>query len=254
MTEPNADRMEWVRRMVAPVADTAADLIGLALYGSRARGDAGDASGYDFVAVCGADPDLAALEERLTEALGRPAEVTDQEWMGDRMRSRIKADLRQVWGEPVDWPDVEAMSSEDASRDFVAESLEVICDSAGDAEEAASLLDPGSGLADMFAAEVVSSVTEVCRSVQDLRRCDPGLFDSRFSRFAPDVLSVLSDTERPCDSCGGPDLARCMDFVAGPLRGVAEQARIALDEMDADRGPGKNRDPERTSTKTLRCV
>lgn len=75
----------------------AAGIVGLSLFGSVARGEAGDNSDIDLAvafdpAACIDLVGLAGLERRLAERLGRPVELLPEPVENPRLRANVERD------------------------------------------------------------------------------------------------------------------------------------------------------------------
>lgn len=67
------------------------------MYGSVARGEAGQDSDVDVLVEFDQTPDLfelAALQERLAEILGRPVDLATPQGLKPRLRDRILHEVR----------------------------------------------------------------------------------------------------------------------------------------------------------------
>ncbi len=228
--------LDALRERVRPIVEDVPGITGLSIYGSRARGDWVESSDYDFMAVLEPDPEdgcrWLTLAGRLERELGARVDVCVAERQDDRWRRRMVADLRWVWGEPVDWSYLEPMSREDMERDRLVYQLEYVYHALHDVEPVR--FQRGYGFPyDVFAARVIRPIN----TLRNIDRHSPEVYAERFSHLIPDPIDLqewLDYDHLHSHRYSFEDIRRMVPF-------IREQAGRQLDAMGWPR-PGPDWD------------
>lgn len=178
-----------VSDLVRPVCIRFPDLLGLSVYGSRARGEAHEDSDWDLMAeFLGGDDRRRVwrLEDALREVLGDNVGVIDARREDDRWRARIRGDLVPIYGEPIAWPGIIPMSREDAVADRLRFQMQYIV----------YAIHGIRSFHDRCSAPVYAEA--VCNTLRNVLRHRPEVYRERFS-------SILLDPEAMQDRFHGGD-------------------------------------------------